>query len=501
MTHFRSFFLIFLPLLLIVGVEGQDLNSTRQLALQGDVKSMMELGIRLYRGEGVGKNYEEAFLWLHKAAENGHPDAMYSVALMYSRGIGTRQSMRDAATWVTKAASQGHAYAQNVMATLYQSGNGVIKSFPEAFKWRQNAALAGLPEAQMALANHFKSGDIVGQDIVQAYAWFNIADVSGTPSARVNREILGVKMTPQQLAQAQTLSAELAVKVSQTLPPLPAIQGGHVTGTSNQKPVAVEPVPPAGQTGLPTYVPPTSEDTKPATSFVFSMPWPGRNYTIPEIDLELIWVSPGTFEMGSPPTAQGFAAGQEKRKVEITHGYWLGKYEVTNKQFHVVMGIQPEPTFPQRPKGGLRWRMAMDFCEKLREAKFVKGRVPSNFQYTLPTEAQWEFACRAGTTTAFSFGSSLNRNQANAHKWYGSASDVGRFPPNSWGFHDMHGNVWEQCSVPGTSLASIRGGGFAGESWHCQSGYRDTRTILNSRSPTAGDVGFRLCLSTDGVLD
>jgi formylglycine-generating enzyme required for sulfatase activity len=86
------------------------------------------------------------------------------------------------------------------------------------------------------------------------------------------------------------------------------------------------------------------------------------------------------------------------------------------------------------------------FCDKLTELERKAGRLPAGMAYQLPTEAQWEYACRAGTKTSFSFGDSLTSGQANISGGPGETTAVGKYPANGWGFHDMHGNVFEWCA-------------------------------------------------------
>jgi formylglycine-generating enzyme required for sulfatase activity len=150
----------------------------------------------------------------------------------------------------------------------------------------------------------------------------------------------------------------------------------------------------------------------------------------------------------------------------LTRGFWIGKYEVTQGQWDTLMeetmrqrvermelgresGIGPEyPFFVSDPED------ADAFCLKLTAAERAAGRLPEGWTYGLPTEAQWEYACRAGTTTATAFGdrlSSLKANFSGTSPYNGAAigpdlgktAPVGSYPPNPWGIHDMHGNVWE----------------------------------------------------------
>ena len=92
------------------------------------------------------------------------------------------------------------------------------------------------------------------------------------------------------------------------------------------------------------------------------------------------------------------------------------------------------------------WEDARKFCRKLTQLEKAAGRLPKGHAYTLPTEAQWEYACRAGTSTAYSFGDTITPRQGNHENVVGKPTPVGTYPANAWGFHDLHGNVWEWCS-------------------------------------------------------
>ena len=162
------------------------------------------------------------------------------------------------------------------------------------------------------------------------------------------------------------------------------------------------------------------------------------------------------------------------------------------------------------PVETVSWNEAMLFCKKLTEKERKAGRLPKGYIYTLPTEAQWEYACRAGTSTAFSFGDQILKSQANTSIYpsLGRTVSVGTYPSNPWGFHDMHGNVWEWCldwygnylsgrvidpfcSVPSHARV-IRGGSWNHVPSYCRSSYR-----WFSPSIANNDLGFRVCLSTN----
>ena len=143
-------------------------------------------------------------------------------------------------------------------------------------------------------------------------------------------------------------------------------------------------------------------------------------------------------------------------------GFTLGKYEVTQAQYQTVMngnseGLNADPASlkgSNRPVEKASWEDAQIFLSQLNSIEQTAGRLPTGWKYVLPTEAQWEYACRAGTTTAYSWGNDINSSRAN-YNWDGGSNDgndfkqtrdVGQYAANPWGFFDMQGNVWEWVS-------------------------------------------------------
>ncbi len=182
-------------------------------------------------------------------------------------------------------------------------------------------------------------------------------------------------------------------------------------------------------------------------------------HTVASIGMEMIFCPPGTFTMGSPTSEAGRQSDETQHQVTLTNGFYLGKYEVTQAQYQTVMngnpeGLNADPSVfkgSNRPVERVSWLDAQIFLTRLNTIEQSAGRLPNGWKYVLPTEAEWEYACRAGTTTAYSWGNDINSSLAN-YNWDGVHNDgndsqqtvnIGQFSANPWGFFDMHGNVRE----------------------------------------------------------
>ncbi len=230
----------------------------------------------------------------------------------------------------------------------------------------------------------------------------------------------------------------------------------------------------------------------------------GNNRSLSDLGLDLVWVAPGSFLMGS--TSGGDDDERPLTQATLSRGFWLGKTEVTQAQWVAVMGSNPS-TFQgdDRPVEQVSWDDAIEFCRKLTERERAASRLPAGYLYTLPTEAQREYACRAGATGD-------HPGELGALAWYSNNSDytthpVGRKQANAWGLYDMHGNVWEWCldwygNYPGGSVTDPTGAvqgtdrAVRGGSWNL--GASACRFADRSRAlPSSHDegLGFRLALA------
>lgn len=218
------------------------------------------------------------------------------------------------------------------------------------------------------------------------------------------------------------------------------------------------------------------------------------------IYLDIIQVPAGKFSMGSlskkfPP---------EPREVNLSRNFWISKYEITQKQYIALMKLNPS-TFKNNdlPVECVTWKQATDFCQKLNQ--ITEGKRPENYVYRLPTEAEWEYACRAGTQSDFSTEKELS-GLANYNNIIKKTIAVGSYAPNRWGICDMHGNVAEWCfdfydptpiqtSNPrGPRTGSdkiIRGGAWDSNELNCESAYR----VFAPSETQSPNLGFRVVLA------
>jgi formylglycine-generating enzyme required for sulfatase activity len=230
------------------------------------------------------------------------------------------------------------------------------------------------------------------------------------------------------------------------------------------------------------------------------------------VTLEMVGLPAGQFLMGSPDSDPD-AKSEEKPQHQVkVNSFAIGKYPVTQAQYEAVMGKNPSwfQNNPQNPVEKVSWNDAQAFCQKLSQ---ITGKT-----YRLPTEAEWEYACRAGTTTRYYFGD--DANQLGDYAWYGGNSQntthpVGQKKPNAWGLYDMSGNVWEWCEDNGhdsyenapkdgsawltnyNDYQILRGGSWVKHPGFCRSA---SRNIYYRRDADSNDFGFRVVCGAGRTL-
>ena len=233
----------------------------------------------------------------------------------------------------------------------------------------------------------------------------------------------------------------------------------------------------------------------------------------------LVAIQPGTFQQGSnaPDGAPYYGEFDDPivRQVTISYSFFMGATEVTQAQYQALMGTNPSQYVgPNNPVEQVTWNNAQAYCAALTTQQAALGNVPAGYQFRLPTEAEWEYACRAGTTTEFNTGAALFCGDAKFYYSYHSNSScnssstvpVSSYAPNAWGLYDMHGNVWEWCLdsyagytagpvtdpfVTGGPSRVIRGGGWIFNSDRCRSAFR----YDNFPGASYSLFGFRVVLA------
>ncbi|MBQ9755340.1 MAG: SUMF1/EgtB/PvdO family nonheme iron enzyme [Lentisphaeria bacterium] len=244
------------------------------------------------------------------------------------------------------------------------------------------------------------------------------------------------------------------------------------------------------------------------TAVVASLALPGN------VKLEMVKIKAGSFIMGSPVDEYGRSDDEKLHYVTLTKDFYIGKYPVTQEQYKALLGKTPS-----RFEGALlpveqvSWNDAKTFCSVLNE--LYSGKIPAGYHFDLPTEAQWEYACRAGTSSALNNGRNLTPDEAGCRNldevaWYrgnsnGTLRAAGQKRMNAWGLYDMHGSVWEWCrdwygeytgdavdpNGPGTGTGRVsRGGSWGSGAQRCRSAYR----IIGKPAYRSASIGFRLAL-------
>ncbi len=275
----------------------------------------------------------------------------------------------------------------------------------------------------------------------------------------------------------------------------------------------------------------------------FNIAFAGNDRSVTEVSLinevriaggDYVQVNPGSFVMGSPKEEYGRSRNEEKHEVVLTREYFIGKYEVTQALYKSVIGENPAVFKGENnPVENVTWDEAVQFCEELTKRAHLSGALSEEYIYTLPTEAQWEYACRAGTTTVYNDGVEIDGLKGeksskeyvtsqyssaltqlayyNSVQAFNSTLPVGKKQANNWGIHDMHGNVNEWCLDQSSQFMMLtywnsikdplcttgekriaRGGSYNDVAVDCRSSSRKSY----AQKEKNGSLGFRVIITT-----
>jgi formylglycine-generating enzyme required for sulfatase activity len=232
----------------------------------------------------------------------------------------------------------------------------------------------------------------------------------------------------------------------------------------------------------------------------------------------MVFIPANSFRMGSATNEYQRSDDEgPQTTVILTRGFWIGKYEVTEGEYLSVVGVNPS-SFPgdlTRPVSSVSWLDATNYCALLTQQELAAGRIPAGTAYRLPTEAEWEYAARAGSSTRFSYGDDLDATSLTNYAWFAvnaglMVHPVGKKLPNAWGLYDTEGNVWEWCSdwygpLPGgvqvdpkgpasnpIGFKVMRGGAYDYFDSDCRSA---RRLFFGAPTLTDTDLGFRVVLA------
>ena len=381
-------------------------------------------------GLGLTQNKADRIRYLLNAGEKGNSFAQFLLGCLYDGDTWNYlvQELKhfviidrtEAVKWYRKAAEQNIQPAEHRLADMYFNGEGVPRDFEEALKLYKKDAEQGCPLSQSTLGNIYGQGLVVKKDENEASKWNRMAGATGNESARKSL-LAGFRADEIDEGKFKKMETDDPSQYNRY-----------------QKLIA------QGKSKL------QKASAQPAPAPALAIPAPTLTLDLDgNMKMELVLIPAGKFMMGSPETELERFENETQHEVTITTPFYMGKYATTQEQYEAIMGVNPSKfKGAKRPVEQVSWEDAHVFCKKL-SAKVGK-------QIRLPTEAEWEYGCRGGTTTPFYFGNTITTEQVNynGNNIYGSGTkgkyreettDVGTFPSNQFGLFDMHGNVFQWC--------------------------------------------------------
>ena len=482
----------------------------RKAAEQGDAAAQCNLGFAYKYGEGVNKDEAEAIKWFKKSAEQGDVDAQNALGFAYWHGEGVTKDDVEAIMWYRKAAEKGDAAAQNALGLVYTKRHGVYKDVAAAIKWFRKAAEQGDADAQYNLGLEYMfRGGLVVLSPLDAGAQFKLAfsHFKGQGTTKDEAEAIKwfQKSAEQGNADAKEALRELGV--------------GRVINAS-EKPMSQW----DGKESCVDYAKRVGLESTLTLDFGV------------DEKMEMVLIPAGKFLMGSPLTEELRVEDEPQHEVTITKPFYMGKYHVTVGQFRKFVAATMYLTEAEKDGKGWVWNgtkgeerlgaswknsgfnqaddhpvVLISWNDAREFVKWVGGQTGKAVR--LPTEAEWEYACRAGSKTEYCNGKGVEALKKVGWCSYdetlggaGGTKHVGIFQPNAWGLYDMHGNAWQWCqdwyggyskeSVVDPSGAAngvghvLRGGSWFLSPARCRSASR-VKLGLGGRGD---DLGFRLVL-------
>ena len=408
--------------------------------------------------------YESAVRQYRQAAERGDAAAQFDLGRSYELGTGVSRDLAQAAQWYLKAAEQGYAGAQFKLGECCYKGSGVPQSLEQAMGWYRKAAEQGHSEAQFKLGECCESGSGVPKDPEQAAKWYRQAAEHGHAGAqyKLGECYESGSGVPKDLGQAVEWYRKAA-------------EHGHAEARFR-----------------------SLLFDKNNSCGAATVALPGN------VGLELVKVEAGTFTMGDPKNKKWLLGDEAAHQVTLTRDFCIGRTAVTQAQWRAVMGNNPSYfKGDDLPVESVPWNAAMAFCNKLNALRLA----PEGYKFTLPTEAQWEYAARGGKkSNGYKYSGS---NDLGEVAWYdGNSGDkthsVAQKKANELGLYDMSGNVWEWCRdwyekgyaidpefLIGNSgsVRVLRGGSVCRDAWGCRLA---CRSISDGGAPS--ELGFRIVL-------
>lgn len=442
----------------------------RKAADQGYAVAQNNLGMMFEEGRGVAKNEKAAVKFYHKAAEQGYAVAQNNLGMMLEQGLGVAKNEAAAAEFYRKAAIQGYAVAQNNLGMMLEEGRGIAQDEIAAVEYYRKAAIQGYAMAQNNLGMMLEEGRGVDQDTTAAVEFYRKAATQGYAMAQNNLGMMleeGYGVAQDEVAALEWYRKAAAQGYRDAQDNLERLiqNNEHL---ENDDTLAVEEV----TTIIEEFIPIHKQVFRDCPACP-----------------EMVFLSEGTFPMGS-----NHGRSDERPLHHITlNAFAIGKYAVTFDEydsFCVATGrTKPDDQGwgrGRQPVINVSWYDAVAYAEWLSQQ--------TGENYRLPTEAEWEYAARAGTTTEYWWGDNVGRNQANCYgcnsQWDNiKTAEVGSFSANPWGLFDTAGNVWEwTCS----EYASYRSGK---ENSCAENSDTTTRRVLRggawSSSTRAARVAYR----------